>query len=60
VRVYGDCGIVNGIVVASDEHGQDLDRTIFTDVFAYREGRWQAVNAQENHMEKLQRRPQDE
>ena len=54
-RIYGDVGIVNGIVVTSDERGQDVDRTIFTDVFAYREGRWQAVNAQENRVEKLRR-----
>jgi Domain of unknown function (DUF4440) len=60
VRVYGDVGIVNGIVVAGDEHGQEVDRTIFTDVFVYREGRWQAVNAQENRVEKSQRRPQNE
>jgi hypothetical protein len=59
-RVYGDVGVVNGIVVTSDERGQDVDRTIFTDVFAYRGGRWQAVNAQENHVEQQQRRPQDE
>jgi hypothetical protein len=60
VRVYGDVGIVNGIVVTSEEHGQDVDKTIFTDVFAYREGRWQAINAQENRVEQLQRRPQHE
>ena len=52
VRVYGDVGIVNGIVVTSDEHGQEVDKTIFTDVFAYRDGRWQAINAQENRVEK--------
>lgn len=60
VRVYGDVGIVNGIVVTGDEHGQDVDRTIFTDVFVYREGRWQAVNAQENRVEKSQRRSQND
>jgi Domain of unknown function (DUF4440) len=48
VRVYGDAGIVNGIVVTSDEAGREVDRTIFTDVFVKRDGRWQAVNAQEN------------
>jgi hypothetical protein len=53
VRVYGDVGIVNGIVVTSDENGKQLDRTIFTDVFAWREGRWQALNAQENKVEQL-------
>ena len=53
VRLYGDVGIVNGIVINSDEHGKDVDRTIFTDVFAYRDGRWQAINAQENRVEKM-------
>ena len=54
VRVYGDVGIVNGVVV-TDEKGpsrtggdQVTHRTVFTDVFVWRDGRWQAVNAQEN------------
>src|SRR5215831_911415 len=54
VRLYGDVGIVNGIVVTSDKDGKQLDRSIFTDVFAYRDGRWQAINAQENKVEQLQ------
>jgi predicted GNAT superfamily acetyltransferase len=58
VRLYGDVGVVNGVVVASDERGQEVDRTIFTDVFVYRDGRWQAVNAQENRVEKQRRPPQ--
>ena len=45
VRVYGSVAIVNGIVVATDTRG--THKTLFTDVFAYREGKWQAVNAQE-------------
>jgi hypothetical protein len=45
VRVYGSVAIVNGIVVATDARG--THKTLFTDVFAYREGKWQAVNAQE-------------
>ena len=48
VRLYGDVGIVNGSVIATDENGNELDRTVFTDVFVYRDGRWQAVNGQEN------------
>ena len=43
VRVYGAVGIVNGIVV---ETGALVRRTLFTDVFAYREGKWQAVPRQ--------------
>jgi hypothetical protein len=48
VRIYGDVGIVNGSVVATDDNRKELDRTMFTDVFVFRDGRWQAVNAQEN------------
>lgn len=48
VRIYGTAGIVNGMVVAKDKSGVVVKKTIFTDVFAYRDGRWQAVNAQEN------------
>jgi hypothetical protein len=55
VRVYGDVGIVNGVVVTTDEKGpsrtdgdQEVHRTVFTDVFVWRDSRWQAVNAQEN------------
>jgi len=51
VRVYGDIGIATGIVRATDAKGK-VDRTAFTDVFARRGGQWQAVNAQENHIEK--------
>lgn len=46
-RVYGDVGIVNGIVVATAPDGS-AEETVFTDVFARRHGQWQAVNAQEN------------
>lgn len=48
VRVFGDVGIVNGNVVASDGTGGVERRTVFTDVFVLRQGRWQAVNGQEN------------
>jgi hypothetical protein len=45
VRVYGTVGIVNGIVVETGHGGRR--KTLFTDVFARRNGKWQAVNAQE-------------
>ena len=48
VRLYGDVGIVNGSVIATDSNGKEVDRTMFTDVFVFRDGRWQAVNGQEN------------
>lgn len=50
VRVYGDVGIVNGIVVATAPDGT-VEKTVFTDVFAHRNGQWQAVNAQENQFQ---------
>lgn len=50
VRIYGDTAIANGIVIASNASGKDVDRSVFTDVFVYRDGRWQAVNAQENQV----------
>lgn len=50
VRLYGDVGIVNGSVIATDDSGKELDRSMFTDVFVFRGGRWQAVNAQENEV----------
>ncbi len=45
VRVYGEVGIVNGAVIKTTESGER--KTLFTDVFAYRNGKWQAVTAQE-------------
>jgi len=45
VRVYGDAGIVNGAVIEKSDRGER--KTLFTDVFAYRDGKWQAVSAQE-------------
>ena len=50
VRVYGTVGIVNGIVVA-EKVGAAARKTVFTDVFVLCDGRWQAVNAQENLLE---------
>jgi hypothetical protein len=44
VRIFGSAGVVNGIDVASMPDGK-VRKTIFTD--AYRDGKWQAVNAEE-------------
>jgi Domain of unknown function (DUF4440) len=46
VRVYGSTGVANGIVVATNRDGT-VKKTLFTDVFVFRTGNWQAVNAQE-------------
>lgn len=47
VRIYGTVGIVNGTVVGQETTGSPERKTLFTDVFAFRNGKWQAVNAQE-------------
>jgi Domain of unknown function (DUF4440) len=49
VRLYGNTAIANGIVTAV-HRGGDVERTAFTDVFVKRNGKWWAVNAQENRM----------
>jgi hypothetical protein len=50
IRTYGDTGVVTGVVVSTDAHAHE-DRSVFTDVFVRRSGRWQAINAQENAVE---------
>ena len=46
VRVYGSAGVATGVVAATAPDGQ-VRRTAFPDVFARRDGKWRAVNAQE-------------
>lgn len=53
IRLYGEISIANGIVVTSDENGKEIGRNVFTDVFAYRDGRWQAINGQETDVRKM-------
>jgi len=48
VRLYGNVAIATGIVADADASGDNLRRSIFTDVFAQRQGQWQAVSAEEN------------
>ncbi|HEV3460321.1 MAG TPA: nuclear transport factor 2 family protein [Thermoanaerobaculia bacterium] len=55
VRIYDAVGIVTGEVVTSLAGGQ-VRRSVFTDVFVWRDGRWQAVNGQENAVEASPRR----
>ena len=46
VRFYGPTAIVTGSVIRS-RGGAELGRNVFTDVFVIRDGRWQAVSAEE-------------
>lgn len=49
VRVYGTAAVATGVVVAGAPNGK-MQKTAFTDVFALRDGRWRAVNAQETSL----------
>ena len=47
VRVYGDFAFVRGLNRVTDDAGKLLAQVRFTDIFVYRDGRWQAVAGQE-------------
>lgn len=47
VRVYGDTAVATGIVIATDARERE-SRTILHGRVRPSDGRWQAVNAQEN------------
>lgn len=49
-HVYGDAGFVRGMGVAIGEDGNIKAKTRFTDIFVYRDGRWQCVAGQESMM----------
>ncbi len=48
VRIFGNTGVANGIVETFNNKGNSIYKSIFTDVFEKRNGKWQVVNAQEN------------
>lgn len=50
VTVYGSTAIARGKVVRSAADGHLISTLLFTDVFVKRDGRWQAVSAQENQV----------
>jgi ketosteroid isomerase-like protein len=46
-HVEGNFGFVRGLNEVHDPSGKIVARVRFTDIFAYREGRWQALAGQE-------------
>ncbi len=46
-HVQGDFGYIRGLATAEDAQGKVLARVRFTDIYVYRDGRWQAVAAHE-------------
>ena len=46
--VNGDFGYIRGLAMAVDAQGKVQARVRFTDIYVYRDGRWQAVAAHES------------
>jgi hypothetical protein len=46
-HIYGAVGYVRGLNTVTDSSGNIVARVRFTDIFVYREGRWQAVSGHE-------------
>ena len=49
-RVYGDVGYIRGLATALTADGKPKVMVRFTDVYVYREGRWQCVAAHESEV----------
>ncbi len=47
-HVHGDFGYIRGLATATDAQGKIVARVRFTDVYVYREGRWQCVAGHES------------
>jgi predicted GNAT superfamily acetyltransferase len=47
-HVHGDFGYIRGLATAADAQGKIVARVRFTDVYIYREGRWQCVAGHES------------
>jgi hypothetical protein len=46
-HVHGLVGYVRGLNTVTDAQGKPVAQVRFTDIFIYRDGRWQAVSGQE-------------
>ncbi len=50
--VHDDFGYIRGLATATDPEGKVVARVRFTDVYAYRDGRWQCVAGHESMLGK--------
>jgi ketosteroid isomerase-like protein len=48
VTVYGSTALARGALTTTNSKGEVTRKLLFTDVFLKRDGKWQAVSAQEN------------
>ena len=46
-HIYGEIGYVRGLNTVTDPNGKVIANVRFTDIFVYRDGRWQALSGQE-------------
>ena len=51
-HVQGDFGYIRGTAAAVDVQGKTAAKVLFTDIYMYRDGRWQCVAGQETMMGK--------
>jgi predicted amidohydrolase len=49
--VQGDFGYIRGLAAAVDPQGKVVAKVRFTDVYEYREGRWQCVAGHESMLQ---------
>jgi len=49
-HVYGDFAYVRGLAVITRDDGKPPAKSRFTDIFIYRDGRWQCVAGHESHL----------
>jgi len=47
-HVFGDFGYIRGLATLVDGQGKTIARVRFTDIYVYREQRWQALAGQES------------
>ena len=50
IRVYGEVAVVNGTIVGTALRHNSTSKAAFTDIFIYRDGRWQVINSQQTAM----------
>jgi hypothetical protein len=48
-RLYGDFAYVRGVGVTKSDDEKVIGKNRFTDIFVYRDGRWQCVAGHESH-----------
>lgn len=51
-QVHGDFGYIRGLATATDPQGKIIARVRFTDIYVYRDGRWQCVAGHESKLSK--------